>query len=288
MTYLDHIRACNNFDPAAYLPFVIDGKRVGWIGAAFAARLDAWPEIFVRSAESITLAENLTDFDSRSEAVLAPLQDLLKDNYIEAWRDEFYPVTADWHEPPAMRLERAACPYFGVRAYGVHMNGFVRKRDGIHMWVARRDRTKKTYPGLLDNMVAGGQPIGLGLLENLIKEAEEEAGIPADIAGQARPVGLISYTHLMPEMPKGGVKPDQMYCFDLELPESFVPQPIDGEVESFDLWPIEQVATIVRDSFEFKFNCNLVIIDFLIRHGVIDPDTESDYAALAQGLTAGR
>jgi len=43
----------------------------------------------------------------------------------------------------------------------------------------------------------------------------------------------------------------------------------------------------VRDSFEFKFNCNLCIIDFLVRHGVIDPDNEPDYTALAHGLRAG-
>ena len=199
-----------------------------------------------------------------------------------------YPVTADWHTQPSMQIERAACPYFGIRAYGVHMNGFVRTPDGIYMWVARRDPTKKTYPGLLDNMVAGGQPIGLSLLENLAKESEEEAGIPPGLAHQATPVSLISYTHLMPDRPKGGVKPDQMFCYDLEVPEEFEPIPVDGEVESFQLMPIRDVAKIVRDTFDFKFNCNLVIIDFLIRHGIISPDNESDYAALVHGLRSGK
>ena len=54
----------------------------------------------------------------------------------------------------------------------------------------------------------------------------------------------------------------------------------DGEVGEFMLWPIEKVAEVVRDTFEFKFNCNLVIIDFLIRHGVLDPDSEPNYAAI--------
>ena len=47
--------------------------------------------------------------------------------------------------------------------------------------------------------------------------------------------------------------------------------------------PWERVAEIVRDTDEFKFNCNLVIIDFLIRHGLITPD-HPDYLALAAGL----
>ena len=59
---------------------------------------------------------------------------------------------------------------------------------------------------------------------------------------------------------------------------------MEGEVDEFMLWPGEQVMGKVRDTFEFKFNCNLVIIDFLIRHGVLDPDNEPDYAALCRGL----
>ncbi|HAA93275.1 MAG TPA: DUF4743 domain-containing protein [Rhodospirillaceae bacterium] len=287
MAYLDHIRACNNFDSKGYRSFEVENTQVGWIAEEFAARLASWPEIFVHSEASIALASHLKDFDSRSEAVLGPLQELLKGDYIEAWRGEFYPVTADWHADPVMQIERAACPYFGIRAYGVHLNGFVRKLDGLYMWVARRDPHKQTYPGLLDNMVAGGQPIGLGLKENMIKECGEEAGVSPELAATAVPAGLISYTHLMPETPKGGVKPDQMFCFDLELPEDFQPVPVDGEVESFHLWPIEQVVETVRDSFEFKFNCNLVIIDFLIRHGIIEPDSEPDYAELAHGLRSG-
>ncbi|MEC8136822.1 MAG: DUF4743 domain-containing protein, partial [Pseudomonadota bacterium] len=41
------------------------------------------------------------------------------------------------------------------------------------------------------------------------------------------------------------------------------------------------------DTFAFKFNCNLVIIDFLIRHGILDPDSEPDYTDLCRGLYKG-
>jgi isopentenyldiphosphate isomerase len=151
------------------------------------------------------------------------------------------------------------------------------------MWVARRARDKPSYPGMLDNMVAGGQPIGLGLMENIVKECAEEADIPREIAARSRAVGAISYCHQFED----GVKPDQQFCYDLELPADFTPRNTDGEVESFELWPIEQVIATVRETFEFKFNCNLVIIDFLIRHGLIDADGEQDYMALSQGLRRG-
>jgi len=283
MAYLDHIRACNNFDPAGFRPFRVSGGRLGWLPHDLAETLRRWPEVFRVEADSVALDPRFDNFESRSDALAAPLHTLADEGQIEAWRGELYPVTPDWHTPPLMQIERAACPRFGIRAFGVHINGFVRKADGLHMWVARRAYDKPTFPGMLDNMVAGGQPIGLGLMANVIKECAEEAGIPEDLARHAVAVGMISYTHQPPE----GCKPDQMFCYDLELPEHFIPTPADGEVEEFYLWPVAKVAETVRDSFEFKFNCNLCIIDFLIRHGVIDPDSEPDYTALVHGLRAG-
>jgi len=284
MAYLDHIRACNNFDPSGFRPFEVGPDRVGFVAHDLAEELRRWPAAFRVAQDSVALSPDLSDFESRSRAIDAPLRTLAEEGQIEAWRDEPYPVTPDWHTPPVMRVERAACPRLGIRAFGVHINGFVRKPDGIHMWVARRAYDKPTFPGMLDNMVAGGQPLGIGLMENVVKECGEEAGIPADLARRAIAVGMISYTHQPPE---GGCKPDQMFCYDLELPEDFTPVPADGEVEEFYLWPIGQVAERVRDTFDFKFNCNPCIIDFLIRHGILDPDAEPDYTALVHGLRAG-
>ena len=74
-----------------------------------------------------------------------------------------------------------------------------------------------------------------------------------------------------------------IFAFDLELPADFVPQNADGEVAAFDLWPIERVAQTVRETSEFKFNCNLVIIDFLVRFGLIAPE-DADYLDIVEGL----
>ena len=40
---------------------------------------------------------------------------------------------------------------------------------------------------------------------------------------------------------------------------------------------------IIQNTDEFKLNCNLVIIDFLIRHGLLDPDQEA-YVELVNSL----
>jgi hypothetical protein len=112
-----------------------------------------------------------------------------------------------------------------------------------------------------------------------VKECGEEAGIPAAWAEDAPAVSAITYCAEMPE----GLRPDVLFCYDLELPAGFTPACRDGEIESFALMPIADVAAIVRDTKQFKFNCNLVIIDFLVRHGFMGPD-EPDYVAIVQGL----
>lgn len=59
-------------------------------------------------------------------------------------------------------------------------------------------------------------------MENVVKECEEEASIPPELAVHAKPVGAVSYTSLQP----AGLKRDVLFCFDLELPVDFVPQPL--------------------------------------------------------------
>jgi len=81
-----------------------------------------------------------------------------------------------------------------------------------------------------------------------------------------------------------GLRRDCIYCYDLLLPPDFVPIAADGEVEGFELWPIERVAETVRQTDEFKFNVNLVLIDLLIRHGLI---TGAPAKRLSNALRAG-
>ncbi|MBM3541249.1 MAG: DUF4743 domain-containing protein [Alphaproteobacteria bacterium] len=282
MGFLDRIRECNAHDPRRYRPLMVGRSRVGWVRADFAAEIARHPDVFQVTDDAVALAPALDDFKSRSAAVARALAALKADGKVSGWRGELYPVKTSYAAAALFQMERAAVPRLGVRAYGVHMNGYVRTPGGLKMWVARRSRTKPTFPGMLDNMVAGGQPIGLSLFENLVKECGEEAGIPPALARRAVAVGAVSYVAEVAE----GLKPDVQFCFDLELPADFAPKPVDGEIESFALLPIAEVADLVARTREFKFNCNLVVIDFLVRHGVVAPE-EPDYLAIVAGLRQG-
>lgn len=69
---------------------------------------------------------------------------------IAGWRDELLPVVASFSGEPVLLMERAAVPWFGMKAYGVHINGYVRDlvTNEILLWVAKRSKTKSTFPGM--------------------------------------------------------------------------------------------------------------------------------------------
>lgn len=280
MSFLDHIRACNAHDLSGFRPFDVEGHRIGWIRHTLADRLPEVDPGFVVTADRVTLAPELRDFEARSATLEHAAQFLVEEGAVKALRNEFYPVAPKWGAEPLMRIDRAAVAQFGIKAYGIHVNGYVRREDGsLALWVGHRARDREVAPGQLDNLIAGGQPIGLSLAENLVKEAREEAGIGPDIAARAVPVGAVTYVMEA----QAGLKRDTLFLYDLELDPGFVPENTDGEVERFELWPLDRVAESVRTTGDWKFNVNLVVIDFLVRHGWLTPE-EPDYLDIVAGL----
>ncbi|KAF6172921.1 hypothetical protein GIB67_035475 [Kingdonia uniflora] len=196
--------------------------------------------------------------------------------------NQLYPVMPSFGMPIFFSLERAAAPYFGIKAYGVHMNGYVEKDGQKFLWIGKRSEVKPTYPGMLDHLVAGGLPYGITCKENILKECEEEAGIERSISSKAIPVGAVSYM----DIEGYRYKRDVLFCYDLKLPDDFIPINQDGEVESFKLIPVTHVVDIIRGTEFFKPNCSLVVMDFLFRHGYIKPD-DCGYLQLLQSLRSG-
>jgi len=279
MSYLDRIRDCAVFDAEDYLPFRVADTRVGRIHKNFVGELERYSDTFRISKNGVDLADDLDAVEQRTTAMDQVLRQLHKDGLIPGWRDERYPVTTSFRVPALLHMERAAVPLLGIQGYGVHINGFVERDGETSMWIGRRSLTKPTGPGKLDQIVAGGQPSGKSLRENLVKECAEEAGIPANLAAESVSVGTVSYLTERPE----GLRQDVLFNFDLRLPDDFSPVNTDGEVSDFYFWPMEKVIAILSGTDEFKFNSGLVIIDFLIRHGFIDAD-DPDYVEIVDGL----
>ncbi|KAF8635605.1 hypothetical protein AX15_000245 [Amanita polypyramis BW_CC] len=220
------------------------------------------------------------------------------------WRSEMYPVYRDpfgVRDYPsedkidgelnfAFEMERSACALFGVVTYGVHMSIYQETEiDGerhLHIWVPTRARTKPTWPGYLDNTVAGGIPSGMSTFETMVKECMEEASIAAHVVQKyARAVGAVSYFF---RTPAGWLQPEVQFVYDLTIPHGtdstlFLPKPSDGEVEKFEFLHQDELSARLSAGL-FKPNCGLVVIDLLIRRGYITPDNEPDFSQIVTRL----
>jgi 8-oxo-dGTP pyrophosphatase MutT (NUDIX family) len=276
---LRHVHHLNSWNPNNFTPFCFAGGRYGWLKPPMCEALAQWPEYFSYQEGQVELSPRLDSFQARSQALADITESLVSQGVISHAHGERYPVTSSGRDTAIATIDRTAAPYFGLRAYGQHLNGYVRSPSGLKLWIARRAADRRVFPNKLDNMVAGGLPHDLSLAENLRKECLEEASVPADLADLAVPVGVLSYCRETVV----GLKPDVLYCYDLEVSETFVPDNTDGEVAEFRLLPVEEVLELVRDSDEFKLNCNLVLIDFFVRHGILNPETPG-YLEIAQGL----
>ena len=258
------------------------GQRVGSVRIDFIERLREFGAVFEIGADAVVLSPRYSTPEARTSAMNDVVLALVANKTFAKFRREAYAVMTGWGAPPLFLIDRSAVAPFGIRAFGVHINGYTRRGGKTLLWIGKRALDKAVEPGKLDNMVAGGQPAGLSLVDNLIKEAAEEAGIPRALALRANGAGAISYCM----EGERGLKPDTMFVYDLEVPEDFVPRNTDGEISDFRLMDFDEVTERVRTSYDFKFNVSLVLIDFLIRVGHITPANEPDFLDLVTGLHA--
>ena len=153
--FLRWVKSCNappgTFDD--FVPWRIEGIDVGLVRPGFAEELRAFPEVFrfvgggeeaaadaapppSSSSKSsggtcITFEERHdSDPESRTAALASVMLALREKGVIKGWRDELFPVSRAFGETPLCLIERAAAVHMGVRAYGVHLKGFVSMRDG--------------------------------------------------------------------------------------------------------------------------------------------------------------
>jgi 8-oxo-dGTP pyrophosphatase MutT (NUDIX family) len=245
------------------------------------------PAALLATELCVTLDASLAgDTERTRSAAVAPVMERLRDaGVVTGWRDELFPVNSRYGEPPALLVERATASLLGIRAYGVHINGYVcqdthKPFAPTHLWVARRSATKPTFPSALDHLVAGGLPANMDPGACAIKECEEEASVPVTLSSlNLVSAGCVTYNSDY----LGCCKRDVLFCYDLRLPEDFVPKPNDGEVESFALVPVDEACRLVAETKEFKPNVALVLVDFFVRHGIVTPE-EPGYVELVKAL----
>jgi 8-oxo-dGTP pyrophosphatase MutT (NUDIX family) len=229
---------------------------------------------------------NAEDRSKAVEKTLLAMRETGHFKVLDKWRGELYAVYGMGKEL-LFNVERSASPLLGVVTYGVHLTAYTKKDGELKIWTPRRARTKQTYGGMLDNAVAGGIASGESPFESLVRECSEEASLPEHLVREkARACGTVTYWYVRDERAGGEtnlMQPEVQYIYDIELPEDVIPKPGDDEVEEFYLWSVEEVQQAMKNG-EFKPNCALVALDFLVRHGVLTSENERDYIEIVSRL----
>ncbi|WVR03386.1 hypothetical protein IAU60_000377 [Kwoniella sp. DSM 27419] len=250
---------------------------------------------------------NARGHKARSE-VMATLSKHWKDqgtfpNQTKNWNDELMPIFASprssaWAMGPEderkqgepfgntlFEQQRCLMTAFGFAAFGTSLIVYEGEKDSMMIWVSKRSATSQAWPSKLDTTVAGGLSVGYKPIDNIVKEAEEEANLPEElIRNGARCTGIISRYTKAGNSTFAGTE----YAYDLQLPsrdsKRYVsPTPDNLEAQSMQIMNLDETLAALR-GHEFKPLAAMMTIDFLIRHGYITPESEADYFGIAKRL----
>jgi isopentenyldiphosphate isomerase len=194
-------------------------------------------------------------------------------------------------------VNRSTAPYLGIDSVGVHLNCYVCQHEGEHcgagssvntnkikgVWLAKRAPTKAHHPNYWDSTVAGGQPADLSLIDNIVKEAQEEAGVPSEWIRESSDTSIFFSDHTNDPLAITTAKPDGTcmkrslyYSCDLQVPHSWTPTPVDGEVSEFRLYSMKELEEEVRHGDSVRPAIRAVLLDFMIRHEALEGEEETN------------
>jgi 8-oxo-dGTP pyrophosphatase MutT (NUDIX family) len=201
--------------------------------------------------------------------VLAQMASALRDQgRLGKWRNELLRVTGDSGQVRGL-IERAAVRQLGIRTFAVHLVAYSQIANSAAspgMWVQQRALDKANDPGLWDTCAGGLAAGDESLLLSLEREVQEEAGL--DLPSLQRDGHLIkrgNTIHTQRNIPEGFLV-EELLCWDINLPNTAIPVNQDGEVEKFELWPIENIVTGIAEH-QFTVEAALIIHQSLVARG---------------------
>ncbi len=155
-------------------------------------------------------------------------------------------------------IDRSFLSCFGFPQYGVHLNGWSFKKKNYFLYLAKRSKKLNDFPGLYDNLVAGGQPLDLSIYKNLRKEAYEEAGLINIKKKNLIKSKTINYFHEHENKVHSGI----IFIYHLKIDDEKFTN-IDGEVDNFESINAMNLYELLELKL-LKPNCIIPIADFFL------------------------
>ena len=174
------------------------------------------------------------------------------------WRNEQLAV-CDAQGRRIGTIERGAVRPLGLATQAVHL--VARAPDG-RMWVQLRAFNKPNNPGQWDTLMGGMVSAADSLPQALARETWEEAGLRVEALADVAHGGQVLFSRPSREGGGAGVMVERIDWFRAQVPQGMEPDNQDGEVERFDLLPLEVVRERVAQG-AFTLEAGLVIAGFL-------------------------
>ncbi|KAL1651319.1 hypothetical protein SLS58_000658 [Diplodia intermedia] len=271
-----------------YYYFMIEGYQApfGYVHSSVISRV-TWPDCWsLNHEERLLILAGGSGFEERTSYMEKTLHSAKETDGLSPfgkWCGELFPVYAAGGEH-VLDLDGCGVDAFGIVNFGCHLIAYVMTQDGLKYWVPRRAKTKMSYPGMLDNTVGGSLTSGEKPLDCIVREAAEEASLPEDYTrSNIISCGALSYQMSQTDDGQPGCQHQVQYLFEMELGQGTVPVPCDGEAEEFKLMSLEEVVGALRRG-EFKLNCAMTWMDFLIRHGHVTDENEENLVEICSRL----
>ncbi|KAM0272528.1 hypothetical protein ACHAQH_008710 [Verticillium albo-atrum] len=173
-------------------------------------------------------------------------------------------------------------PLFGIVTSGAHLNVFHGEGENMLIWLAQRGATKASYPSCFDQIVAGGNDSGrdrnpVDIIRREAKEEVNDLEIHARLETIDRPDATITYHIINPTkglsatIAAGKIEAGVRYVFDYEVQDpNCVFKKNEEDIANMRSYTVTQVKEMLRAG-RFKPNCGFVMLNFLIRKGIIKP-----------------
>lgn len=245
-------------------PMLVAGQVVGSVADGYLNKIGLHRLLDKRfklsnSEHSGALAWHLdVPMGAATEALNTLAADLRDADLCGPWRNEQLAVCNPAGEVVAT-VERGAVRVLGITTRAVHLVGLA--PDG-RMWVQKRSMTKPNNPGLWDTLMGGMVSAADSLPQALARETWEEAGLRVEALQGLRHGGHVDFSRPSREGGGAGYMRERIDWFCAQVPGGMEPNNQDGEVERFDLLPLDALRTQVAQGL-FTLEAGLVIAGYL-------------------------
>lgn len=245
-------------------PLVVAGQVVGSVEDGFLSQIDRTS--FHYHHYSLSNSEHqgvrawcLEGPPQGASAALNTLACALRDQGLcGPWRNEQLAVT-NAQGVVLGTVERGAARVLGITTRAVHLVGLA--PDG-RMWAQKRAQSKPNNPGRWDTLMGGMVAAADTLAQALARETWEEAGLQVQALHAMAHGGAVHFSRPSSEGGGAGFVVERIDWFHATVPATSVPCNQDGEVERFELLPVDTVCRQVAQD-RFTLEAGLVIAAFL-------------------------